>query len=59
MNRRAFVTGLGAVLAAPRGVEAQQPEKIYRIGVRQQGSQESSARIAEAFRRQLRELGSA
>jgi len=59
MNRRAFVTGLGALLAAPLATGAQQAGKIYRIGVRQQGSQESSARIAEAFRRQLRELGSA
>src|SRR5262245_31280854 len=33
MNRRAFVTGLGAVLAAPRGAEAQRGRKLYRIGV--------------------------
>ena len=32
MNRRAFVTGLGAVLAAPVGVEAQQVGKVPRIG---------------------------
>jgi hypothetical protein len=32
VNRRAFVTGLGAVLAAPLGAEAQQPGKVYRIG---------------------------
>ena len=32
MNRRAFVTGLGAVLAAPRGVEAQRAANVYRIG---------------------------
>ena len=32
MNRRAFVTGLGAVLAAPPGVSAQQKGKVYRIG---------------------------
>jgi putative tryptophan/tyrosine transport system substrate-binding protein len=32
MNRRAFVTGLGAVLAAARAVEAQQAGKVYRIG---------------------------
>jgi len=32
MNRRAFVTGLGAVLAAPLGVEAQHTGKIARIG---------------------------
>ena len=32
MNRRAFVTGLGAVLAAPLAAEAQQTGKVYRIG---------------------------
>jgi putative ABC transport system substrate-binding protein len=32
MNRRAFVTGLGAALAAPLGAEGQQSGKIYRIG---------------------------
>ena len=33
MNRRAFVTGLGAVLAVPLGAEAQQRPNIPRIGV--------------------------
>ena len=33
MNRRAFVTGLGAVLAAPLAAEAQPAGKFYRIGV--------------------------
>jgi putative ABC transport system substrate-binding protein len=32
MNRRAFVTGLGAVLAAPLAAEAQEAGKVYRIG---------------------------
>src|SRR5262245_44049623 len=32
MNRRAFVTGLGALLAAPRAAEAQQAGKVWRIG---------------------------
>ena len=32
MNRRAFVTGLGAVLAAPLGAETQPAVKVYRIG---------------------------
>jgi putative ABC transport system substrate-binding protein len=32
MNRRAFVTGLGAVLAAPRAAEAQQAGKVYQVG---------------------------
>jgi putative tryptophan/tyrosine transport system substrate-binding protein len=33
MNRRAFVTGLGAVLAAPLRVEAQQVGRVWRIGL--------------------------
>jgi putative tryptophan/tyrosine transport system substrate-binding protein len=33
MNRRAFVTGLAAVLAAPLAVEAQQLRRVYRVGV--------------------------
>src|SRR5262249_54309945 len=33
MNRRAFVTGLGAVLAAPLGVEAQQAQRARRVGL--------------------------
>ena len=33
MDRRAFVTGLGAVLAAPLAVEAQQAGRLYRLGV--------------------------
>ena len=32
MNRRAFVTGLGAVLAAPLAAEAQQATRVPRIG---------------------------
>jgi hypothetical protein len=32
MNRRAFITGLGAVLAARLSAEAQQVGKVARIG---------------------------
>src|SRR5262249_37536976 len=32
MNRRAFVTGLGAVLAAPRAAGAQQAGEVYKVG---------------------------
>ena len=42
MNRRAFVAGLGAVLAAPLAVEAQ-PARIYRVGVVLQGGVYSAA----------------
>jgi ABC-type uncharacterized transport system substrate-binding protein len=33
MNRRAFVTGLGAVLVAPLIAEAQQADRVARVGV--------------------------
>jgi putative ABC transport system substrate-binding protein len=38
VNRRTFVTGLGAVLAAPLGVEAQQTGKIPRVGFLSSGN---------------------
>jgi putative tryptophan/tyrosine transport system substrate-binding protein len=58
MDRRAFVTGLGAVLAAPFGAGAQQAGKVARIGFLEQGASPSgSDSVREAFRQQLRELG--
>jgi putative tryptophan/tyrosine transport system substrate-binding protein len=33
MNRRAFVTGLGAALTAPLAAEAQQAQRVYRVGL--------------------------
>jgi len=57
MNRRAFVTGLGAVLAASLGARAQQAGKVYRIGILTSGSADSTAPIVEAFREGLREVG--
>src|SRR5215468_4411686 len=33
MDRRAFVTGLGAVIAAPLAAEAQQPGKVHKVGL--------------------------
>jgi len=51
MNRRAFLTGLGAVLAAPLAVGAQQAGRVYRIG-----TLESSA-LWDPFHQRLRELG--
>ena len=52
MDRRAFVTGLGAVLAAPLAAEAEQAGKVYRVGYLS-----SSATVFEPFRLGLRELG--
>jgi putative tryptophan/tyrosine transport system substrate-binding protein len=58
MNRRTFLTGLGAVLAAPRAAEAQQTGKTARIGVLEMGQPPSGrSPTREGFREQLRELG--
>jgi putative ABC transport system substrate-binding protein len=54
MNRRAFVTGLGAVLGAPQGAGAQQAGKVYRIGYLDLLEPHS---LFEAFRQGLRERG--
>jgi putative tryptophan/tyrosine transport system substrate-binding protein len=56
MNRRAFVTGLGAVLAAPLAVEAQQAAKVSRIGLLSLNAS-PNVHLGEAFREGLRELG--
>jgi len=54
MNRRAFVTGLGAVIAAPFFAEAQQPAKLPRIGF---ASLNTRTVAVEAFEGALRQLG--
>jgi putative ABC transport system substrate-binding protein len=56
MNRRAFVIGLGVVLAAPLAAEAQQAGKMPRIGVLANGSAATSPPV-EAFRSGLRDFG--
>ena len=56
MNRRAFVTGLGAVPAAPVGAEAQQAAEIWRIGF-VGGSRSTIGPFIQAFEQRLRELG--
>src|SRR5262245_53867967 len=59
MNRRAFVTGLGAVLAAPLAVEAQPAGKQQRamphVGVLV--AESAPHPFTEAFRSGMRELG--
>jgi ABC-type uncharacterized transport system substrate-binding protein len=58
MDRRAFVTGLGAVLAAPRAVDAQQTKKIPRVGVlADQSPNDSPAPPILTLRQGLRDLG--
>src|SRR5262249_5357222 len=48
VNRRAFVTGLGALFTAPHIVGAQQTGRVYRVGALYQG--EPSAPISVMFR---------
>jgi len=56
MDRRAFLTGSVALLAAPLAGEAQQATKVWRIGYLGYASP-SEARALEAFRQRLRDLG--
>jgi len=56
MNRRAFVTGLGAVLAAPHAIEAQQRSPTV-IGFLSSRSPGEAASVVEAFRQGLNEGG--
>jgi putative tryptophan/tyrosine transport system substrate-binding protein len=55
MNRRTFVTGLGAILAAPLGAEAQ--ESIPRLAFLGAESRSTNGHFFEAFRQGLREHG--
>ncbi len=58
MDRRAFISGITlGLLAAPLGVEAQQPGKVYRIGYLVPSSATPVSNVTEAFREGLRELG--
>jgi ABC-type uncharacterized transport system substrate-binding protein len=55
MDRRAFLCGASALLAATLAAEAQQAGKVYRIGLLRVGSPPPS--FIEPFRQGLRELG--
>src|SRR5262245_64956074 len=57
MDRRAFVAGTLALLAAPLAAEAQPAGKVYRIGYRTSSSPVTSPHLLEAFRQGLRERG--
>jgi putative tryptophan/tyrosine transport system substrate-binding protein len=58
MDRRAFVTGFGAVLAAPLGVEAQQSDRVYRLGLLDTSSPDAGRQSWwDAFRQQMRAIG--
>ena len=56
MDRRAFVTGLGAVLAAPLVADAQ-PGRLARIGYLSSGTAASNAGLRKAFADGLRDHG--
>ena len=56
MNRRAFVTGLGAVLAARRA-EAQSAKKTWRLGFLAFGTRPPDGALPQALRQALQELG--
>ena len=58
MNRRAFLCGsIATALAMPLAVEAQQPAKVYRVGMLETRSGALNAANIEAFRQGMRELG--
>jgi putative tryptophan/tyrosine transport system substrate-binding protein len=59
MDRRRFLlTSLAGALAAPRAAEAQQPGKVYRVGIlTNKASDPAEARLWQAFRSGLRERG--
>ena len=57
MDRRAFVTGILALLAAPGAGEAQPTGKVHRIGFLASSSATGDPRTRDAFREGLRELG--
>src|SRR5262245_13328555 len=59
MNRRAFVTGLGAVFAARRGAEAQQAGKVWRVGLPSPGrwDRPDTVPYRSAFVERMRALG--
>ena len=57
-SRRAFICTLaGGVLAAPRGSEAQQAGKVYRIGFLGGASQSGYVALIEALRLGLQDRG--
>ena len=61
MNRRAFVTGLAAVLAAPLAAHAQPPDKTSRVGFLHPGDgtglADTNATTFDLLRRGLNDLG--
>jgi putative ABC transport system substrate-binding protein len=58
MERRRFMALMaGGILAAPRAAEAQQPRKVWRVGLLSSASSSAGMARLEAFKHGLRELG--
>ena len=57
MDRRAFVAGSIAVLAAARATEAQQAGKIYTVGFSGSVNEGAIRHLIDAFMQRMRELG--
>jgi len=57
MRRREFITLLGGAAGWPLAASAQQPVRVYRIGMLETTSPRASAANLDAFRQGLRELG--
>ena len=57
MNRRAFVTGLGAALAAPFGATAQLTDGQFRVGIIQTTDTPEASGFWQITTDRLRELG--
>jgi putative ABC transport system substrate-binding protein len=57
MRRRKFISLLGAAVASPLVVRAQQPSKVYRIGMLETISAALNSANLAAFRKSLHDLG--
>src|SRR5215470_4389738 len=57
LGRRKFLATLGGAAAWPLAAHAQQPGRVWRIGVLETTSMELNAANFEAFRQSLRDLG--
>jgi putative tryptophan/tyrosine transport system substrate-binding protein len=58
VNRRAFITLLGGAAAAwPLAARAQQPGKVWRIGVLSIGSAATARHLVDAFFKGMADLG--
>src|SRR5436309_6665806 len=57
MDRRTFIGGVAGALLAPLSANAQQPSKIYRIGILEAIPAAQNAANLDSLRKGLRELG--